>query len=49
MLDLSCGGLAIDHGRLFESERTLANRLRKLQEVTDVALTHLSSADLLVS
>ena len=39
--------LAIEHGRLFESERALANRLRKLQEVTDVALTHLSSADLL--
>ena len=39
--------LAIEHGRLFESERRLANRLRKLQEVTDVALTHLSSADLL--
>ena len=39
--------LAIEHGRLFESERALANRLRKLQEVTDVALTHLSSAGLL--
>ncbi len=39
--------LAIEHGRLFESERALANRLRKLQEVTDVALTHLSSAELL--
>ncbi len=39
--------LAIEHGRLFESERALANRLRKLQEVTDVALTHLSSDHLL--
>ena len=39
--------LAIEHGRLFESERALADRLRRLQEVTDVALTHLSSADLL--
>ena len=39
--------LAIAHGQLFESERALATRLRKLQEVTDVALTHLSSDDLL--
>lgn len=39
--------LAISHGRLFESERALANRLRRLQRVTDVALTHLTSADLL--
>ena len=39
--------LAIAHGRLFESERALAVRLRRLQRVTDVALTHLASADLL--
>ena len=39
--------LAIEHGRLFESERALADRLRRVQEVTDVALTHLSSAELL--
>lgn len=39
--------LAIAHGRLFESERALADRLDRLQQVTDVALTHLSSADLL--
>ncbi len=39
--------LAIEHGRLYESERALADRLRRVQEVTDVALTHLSSADLL--
>lgn len=39
--------LAIEHGRLFEGERALADRLRRLQEVTDVALTHLSSHELL--
>lgn len=39
--------LAIAHGRVFESERALADKLRRLQQVTDVALTHLSSAGLL--
>jgi signal transduction histidine kinase len=39
--------LAIDHGRAYEAERALAERLRRLQAVTDVALTHLSTADLL--
>jgi K+-sensing histidine kinase KdpD len=39
--------LAVAHGRLFESERALTDRLRRLHQITDVALTHLSSADLL--
>jgi signal transduction histidine kinase len=45
--------LAIDHSRLFEAEREVreraeatAERLRILQEVTDVALAHLSVEDL---
>ena len=39
--------LAIAHGRLFESEHALADRLSRLEKITDVALTHLSSTDLL--
>ena len=39
--------LAIDHGRAYDAERALAERLRRLQAVTDVALTHLSTAALL--
>jgi signal transduction histidine kinase len=33
--------LAIEHGRVYEAERALAERLLKLQQVTDVALAHL--------
>jgi signal transduction histidine kinase len=39
--------LAIAHGRMFEAERAAANRLRKLQSVTDAALVHLDLGDLL--
>ena len=39
--------LAIDHGRAYEAERAIAERLRRLQAVTDIALAHLSTADLL--
>ena len=39
--------LAIDHGRAYEAERSLGERLQHLQAVTDVALRHLSIADLL--
>jgi signal transduction histidine kinase len=33
--------LAIEHGRVYEAERALTDRLLKLQQVTDVALAHL--------
>jgi signal transduction histidine kinase len=39
--------LAIDHGRAFEAARAVAERLRRLQSVTDVALTNLSTPALL--
>jgi signal transduction histidine kinase len=39
--------LAIDRGRAYEAERALADRLRRLQTVTDVALSHLSTDRLL--
>ena len=39
--------LAIDHGRAYEAERALADRLARLQAVTDVALTNLSLDGLL--
>jgi signal transduction histidine kinase len=39
--------LAIDHGRTYEAERALAERLQRLQAVTDVTLEHLSTGDLL--
>jgi signal transduction histidine kinase len=39
--------LAIDHARLFESERKSRDRLERVQRVTDVALMHLELEDLL--
>ncbi len=39
--------LAIEHGRVFAAERAAVDRLRRLQEVTDAALTHLGSEELL--
>jgi signal transduction histidine kinase len=39
--------LAIDHARLFESERKARDRLERVQAVTDVALTHLDLEELL--
>jgi signal transduction histidine kinase len=39
--------LAIDHGRAFEAERAVAERFRRLQSVTDVALTNLTTSALL--
>jgi signal transduction histidine kinase len=39
--------LAIDHARLFESERKARDRLERVQTVTDVALTHLGLEQLL--
>src|SRR5581483_4021539 len=39
--------IAIEHARLFESERTLRNRLERVQAVTDVALQYLELEDLL--
>ncbi len=39
--------LAIEHGRVYEAERRVAERLRKLQIVTDAALETLSLDDLL--
>ena len=39
--------LAIAHGRAYEAERALAERLRRLQAVTDVALRHLHPGELL--
>jgi signal transduction histidine kinase len=39
--------LAIDHGRAYEAEHALAERLRRLQAVTDVALGHLEPRGLL--
>jgi signal transduction histidine kinase len=39
--------LAIDRGRAYEAERSLAERLRRLQAVTDVTLSHLSTDRLL--
>ena len=39
--------LAVDHGRAFDAERTVAERLRRLQVVTDVALADLATGDLL--
>jgi signal transduction histidine kinase len=39
--------IAIDHGRAHDAERAVAERLRRLQVVTDVALTHLGTSDLL--
>ena len=41
--------LAIEHGRAYEAERNLAERLRRLQTITDAALSHLSSDALLVA
>jgi signal transduction histidine kinase len=38
---------AIGHGRAFEAGRRLAQRLLKLEAVTDTALTHLDADDLL--
>jgi signal transduction histidine kinase len=39
--------LAIEHGRVYEAERAVAQRLRKLQSVTDAALQHLVLDELL--
>jgi signal transduction histidine kinase len=39
--------LAIDHGRAFAAERAVAERYRRLQSVTDVALSSLSTNALL--
>jgi signal transduction histidine kinase len=39
--------LAIDHSRAYERERAAAERLRRLQAVTDTALSHLSTGALL--
>src|SRR5438270_11966743 len=39
--------LAIDHARLFESEKKARTRLEAVQAVTDVALAHLELEDLL--
>jgi K+-sensing histidine kinase KdpD len=39
--------LAIDHARLFESERKARHRLERVQAVTDVALMHLELEELL--
>ena len=39
--------LAIEHARAFEAEHRLADRLLKLQAVTDAALAHLALNDLL--
>jgi signal transduction histidine kinase len=39
--------LAIEHARLFESERKMRDRLERVQAVTDVALQHLELEDLL--
>lgn len=39
--------LAIDHGRAYADARATAERLRRLQSVTDAALNHLSTDDLL--
>ncbi|HEY4411482.1 MAG TPA: ATP-binding protein [Gaiellaceae bacterium] len=39
--------IAIEHARLFESERTMRSRYERVQAVTDVALQHLELEDLL--
>jgi len=39
--------LAIDHGRAYAAEKAIADRLRRVQAVTDVALSHLASDELL--
>jgi GAF domain-containing protein/anti-sigma regulatory factor (Ser/Thr protein kinase) len=39
--------VAIDHARLFEAERSAAEQLRRLESITDAALSHLASDDLL--
>ena len=39
--------IAIDHGRVFEAARAVAERFRRLQSVTDVALSTLSTTALL--
>jgi GAF domain-containing protein/anti-sigma regulatory factor (Ser/Thr protein kinase) len=39
--------VAIDHARLYESERQTAEQLRRLEAVTEAALTHLSLDELL--
>src|SRR3954451_11137091 len=39
--------VAIDHARLYESEREAAEQLRRLERVTEAALTHLTLGELL--
>ena len=39
--------VAIDHARLYESERTAAEQLRRLEDITEAALSHLALNELL--
>jgi GAF domain-containing protein/anti-sigma regulatory factor (Ser/Thr protein kinase) len=39
--------VAIDHSRLYESERSAAEQLRRLEAVTEAALSHLTTDELL--